>query len=399
MSPSVSDLSPHSTIGRQWDTLAERTEGIDTWCSRLPWQRSVDTAFGHRFTDEDHDSDRDSGTDSGFGFRSDLGESTDDAYDFGTQSNSPWDHELDDHGLTDRDHTGLHDNAMAYEPSDPDVVEITSGWAYAFRQRRLADGTVVLLPLDSVWAFASPIVVDQDPETELPLAIATRQIVDSLVSKPSWQIAFVTGMQRESALFGSLGYELSKIARLVEGESTDRCIASLDGGYDGFLSRRPRTFRRNLRAAERTALRSSISFESADKAAPKTTVRRLQRVEEQSWKGLEGSGITSPDMGHLYALLVGDLHAVGGLRVTFATKDGTDIGFILGGVLGGSYRGLQLSFVENARRFSIGNLLQSHEIKRLADEGVIRYDLGMDMPYKRLWSDELMTTTPMVIVR
>ncbi len=265
--------------------------------------------------------------------------------------------------------------------------------------RALNDGTRALLPLDSVWAFASPIVMNQTGENWLNLSASATDIAASLLSDPTWRVAFLTGMEAESAMCRSLAYEFSNSARVVEGESTVRCVASLEGGVEGFLSRRPRTFRRNLRQAGRHAEEAGVEFEIGDTQRVNDTIERLQDVERRSWKGLEGSGIVAPDMAHLYALLVAELHTAQGLRVAFARRDGKDIGFILGGVLGGAYRGLQLSFVEEARPLSIGNLLQFHEITRLAEARVERYDLGMDMPYKRLWSDSLMTTTPLIVIR
>ncbi len=353
MSLSVADLSRFSAFEKQWDRLVEATRGIDPWCTRLPWQRSVDTAFGHRFTDDDtHDT---------------------------------------------HDDTHVSPPVLETESND-DLVDIEESWAYAFRTRSMTDGTPVLLPLDSVWGFASPVVLNQhgDPRN---LSISAAEIAGSLFANPTWRVAFLTGMEAGSAMFTALAAEFANVARVISGESTVRCVASLQDGVEGFLSRRPRTFRRNLRSATRQADYAGVSFDVADTRPPGETIERLQDVERRSWKGLEGSGIVAPDMARLYALLVDELHAAQSLRATFAQRNGKDIGFILGGVLGSSYRGLQLSFVEDERPLSVGNLLQLHEITRLSDAHVETYDLGMDMEYKRLWSDSLMTTTPLIVIR
>ena len=355
VSLSVADLSRFSAFEKQWDRLVETTRGIDRWCTRLPWQRSVDTAFGHRFTDDD----------TAFG---------------------------DTFGDTD-----LSEPVLETESKD-DVVDIEEGWAYAFRARSMNDGTEVLLPLDSVWAFASPIVLDQHGDRP-NLSISAAEIAGSIFANRTWRVAFLTGMEAESAMFTALAREFAGVARVVAGESTVRCVASLHDGVEGYLSRRPRTFRRNLRSATRQADCAGVSFDVADTRLPGETIERLQDVERRSWKGLAGSGIVAPDMARLYALLVDELHAARGLRATFAQRNGKDIGFILGGVLGSTYRGLQLSFVEDERPLSVGNLLQLHEIKRLSDADIETYDLGMDMEYKRLWSDSLMTTTPLIVIR
>ena len=355
MALSVADLSPTSPAGRQWDQLIEATNGIDRWCSRLPWQRSVDAAFGHRFTDEEHD----------------FAEGDD---------------------FTDEEHDDFNDDVI------DDVVQVDDRWGYAFRRRRLPNGAAVLVPLDSVWAFASPVALDRSGDTE-DFTRSVTSLVDSLLAEAGWEVAFVTGIEMTSELFAALAAGFSRSVRIGGGEPTIRCVASLDGGFDGYLSRRSRVFRRNLRASERLASKNGITFAVADQVDPAAIIDRLQCVERKSWKGIEGSGITAPDMARLYSLLVHELHTARGLRVTFAQRGTDDVGFILGGVLGSSYRGLQLSFVEDVRPYGVGNLLQLHEITRLADASVSIYDLGMDMPYKRLWSDSLMTTTPLILVR
>ena len=76
-----------------------------------------------------------------------------------------------------------------------------------------------------------------------------------------------------------------------------------------------------------------------------------------------------------------------------------DAGYILGGVIAGRYRGFQISYTEAAEPHSIGNLLQLHELRRLAAEGVTIYDMGMDMDYKRRWADQEMTTHTVMVVR
>ncbi len=126
-------------------------------------------------------------------------------------------------------------------------------------------------------------------------------------------------------------------------------------------------------------------------------------------------------MAMLYDNVVRSLYSKGALRCVFARRGGADIGFILGGVLGDTYRGLQLSFTENARQYSVGSLMQWHEVQRLCSstdhsgadqpsaadatrpqastEPVTRYDLGMDMEYKRLWGELTPTTRTLLVVR
>jgi CelD/BcsL family acetyltransferase involved in cellulose biosynthesis len=87
------------------------------------------------------------------------------------------------------------------------------------------------------------------------------------------------------------------------------------------------------------------------------------------------------------------------LRISVAQLDGADVGYILGGVRNGRYRGLQLSYVESAQHLSVSHLLQLSEIKQLCENGVDTYDMGMDMEYKRRWSDQEETSVVLVLDR
>lgn len=87
------------------------------------------------------------------------------------------------------------------------------------------------------------------------------------------------------------------------------------------------------------------------------------------------------------------------LRVLIATAAGEDIGFILGGVRGDTYRGLQLSYHRAHATAGIGHLLQMAQIRQLDAEAVTLYDLGMDMPYKQRWTDRIDTTFAVIVSR
>jgi CelD/BcsL family acetyltransferase involved in cellulose biosynthesis len=85
-------------------------------------------------------------------------------------------------------------------------------------------------------------------------------------------------------------------------------------------------------------------------------------------------------------------------RLLFARREGTDLAYILGGVLGYTYRGLQFSFSQDHKRLSLGNLCQYHQIARLCEEGIDLYDLGVDVEYKRRWGETRRDTVTLVAV-
>ena len=90
---------------------------------------------------------------------------------------------------------------------------------------------------------------------------------------------------------------------------------------------------------------------------------------------------------------------LGQQRTIFARLAGEDIGYILGAVMGGEYRGLQFSYDDDHAPLGVGGLLQFEQVRELVDEGVGRYDLGTEMDYKRRWAEDIMETEMLVLVR
>jgi hypothetical protein len=179
---------------------------------------------------------------------------------------------------------------------------------------------------------------------------------------------------------------LSDVGRVGIGPGITRLVADLTGGLDPWMARRSAKFRRNLRRAVQTAERAGLRV--VDTSDDPAVFARILAIEQRSWKGREGSGLTSPDMTATYRAMVERLQARGRLLASVAIVDGRDVGYILGGLRGRRYRGLQLSYTAEADRLSIGNLLQFHQLKDLtARDGADVYDLGMDFGYKRRWAD------------
>ena len=292
---------------------------------------------------------------------------------------------------------GVHGAFSA--PGDVGDVLIgeTDDGSVAFARRELEDGSPALLPMDATWAFASAVVSSaRDPAL---LQRFCRDAASWIVADPDWRLLACSGVLAGSAFDLALISAFAPHARVLAGPDTIRCVASLDRAFEGWEGRRSRIFRRNLRQAQRRAADAGVAIEIADGLAPNVLLGRLHQVERSSWKGQDGSGIESPEMGALYASIVHDLAERTAIRCAFARLGDEDVGFILGGVLGDTYRGLQLSFIQKVRALSIGNILQAHEVARLCTEQVGRYDLGMDIPYKRNWGELLVTTRTLLIVR
>lgn len=157
--------------------------------------------------------------------------------------------------------------------------------------------------------------------------------------------------------------------------------------------------RANLKRSGRLAGEERVVFESAKGADARAVVARAAAVETRSWKGAEESGLAADDLRAFYESLCARLAARGRLRAIFAVRDGEDVGYILGGVRDGTYRGFQFSYDARLRRASIGSLLQLEQIAELSAEGVRSYDLGMDMPYKSHWADGTLETVSLFVMR
>ena len=156
-----------------------------------------------------------------------------------------------------------------------------------------------------------------------------------------------------------------------------------------------------MRKSLRAAAGDGLTFEEvrAPEHDADALYDRIQAVEQRSWKSREGVGIAAGPMRAFYAAMLPRLCALGQQRTWFARRGGADVGYILGAVMAGEYRGLQFSYDDELSRFGVGGLLQYHQVQALCVEGVSRYDLGTEMDYKRRWAEEIMETEMLVLVR
>jgi CelD/BcsL family acetyltransferase involved in cellulose biosynthesis len=176
----------------------------------------------------------------------------------------------------------------------------------------------------------------------------------------------------------------SRVCRDYPG--TDVMMIDLGDGLEAWLGRRSRKFRRTLRES----LEEVPGLEILDLSGenPAVLFERLLAIQRRTYKWRQGTDIFQiPGYAAFYRQLLADLQAAGGLRVLVARRDGVDLAHIFGGVRGSVYRGLQMSYAEEARDLALGNRLQFENLGRCADEGIVTYDLGMHAPYKERWAD------------
>lgn len=249
-------------------------------------------------------------------------------------------------------------------------------------------------PVELAWGLASPLIGSD--------AVGlVAEVVPLLAGRRDWQLAIFSGLTVTGPQRRALDATLPPRWERRRGQPTIRHVASLDGGIDGFLSRRSRDLRKSLRKALRAAQDAGMTFESVRASEPEAHALydRIQAVEARSWKSREGVGIHAGPMRAFYGAMLPRLCALGQQRTIFARLGDRDVGYILGAVMVGEYRGLQFSYDADLAHLSVGGLLQYHQVTELCAEGIARYDLGTEMDYKRRWAEEIMETEMLVLVR
>jgi hypothetical protein len=283
--------------------------------------------------------------------------------------------------------------AALMPPRAPFAFRSASGYFAAMRGVHPA-GFPYIEPIELAWGLAAPLI-GRDPSA-LAIDVAT-----VLAERRDWQLAILSGLTADGPQRRALDRLLPPRWERRRGTPTVRHVASLDGGIDGFLSRRSRELRKSIRKSLRAASHAGVTFESVriDAAGAAALYARIQEVEAASWKARDGVGISAGPMRTFYELMMPRLCATGQQRTVFARAGGRDVGYILGAVFEAEYRGLQFSYDDDHADLGIGGLLQYHQIIELCEEGVARYDLGTEMDYKRRWAEDVMETEMLVLVR
>jgi hypothetical protein len=249
-------------------------------------------------------------------------------------------------------------------------------------------------PVELAWGLASPLIAKD------PVGLVG-EVVPLLAGRRDWQLAIFSGLTVTGPQRRALDATLPARWERRRGQPTVRHVASLEGGVDGFLSRRSRDLRKSLRKSLRAAQDAGMTFETvrAGEADAGALYDRIQAIEALSWKSREGVGIHAGPMRAFYGAMLPRLCKLGQQRTIIARLGERDVGYILGAVMVGEYRGLQFSYDADLADFGIGGLLQYHQILELCDEGIARYDLGTEMDYKRRWAEDIMETEMLVLVR
>ena len=264
----------------------------------------------------------------------------------------------------------------------------------------LAEGPLMqfvgaMQPLDALWCFSCPLV---GPDTRACIDLLEDFLVDE---RPDTRMVLLGGIPWDSDLHLYLrrGYGGRWQVHALPG--TDCLQASLEGGAEGFLSRRSAKFRAGLRRSLRGAQTAGVSFEYVSASVDADALfTRIVAAEQHSWKWQAGESIFQAENTRaFYRDLIRRSVAAGRLRVVFARLDGEDIGFAFGAALGGVFRGLQMSYHRDHAALAPGNLCQWELIKLCEREGLHTYDLGMDIDYKARWGEHRLKLITLLMLK
>ena len=238
--------------------------------------------------------------------------------------------------------------------------------------------------LECMWGFGCPLV---GPGA----AGLLEEVLAGWPDHPFGPPVVLTGVPLTGPLARELVERLHRFYELRIVDLVSRYAASLEGGIDGYLSRRSSAFRRNLRSARRKVGASGIRFRRVGAVSSRDLpelYRRILRIERLSWKAGSANPADQGCMKEFYSEMLPRLARRDGLRVIFAERDGRDVGYVDGAVVGDHYRGLQFSFDVRLSKLSLGNVLQYQMLTWLCEDGFATYDLGSQSAYKRRWAEE-----------
>lgn len=281
-----------------------------------------------------------------------------------------------------------------FEPRELTLRRQDDSWL-VFAEGPLMQIPAALQPLDALWCFSCSLV-GPDPQ-------ASVEMLETFLSeeKSAAPLVLLGGIPWDSDLHLYLRRTFGGSWGLHPLPGTDCLQASLDGGVEGFLSRRSAKFRAELRRAERKAGGDGVAFDVVNRCDdPHRLYQRILGIERQSWKWQEGESIfQAENMPAFYTELIERAVAGQRLRAVFARRDGRDIGYAFGACFGGSFRGLQMGYHRDCATLAPGNLCQWELIKCLETENLTTYDLGMEIGYKARWAERKLKLVTLLMLR
>ncbi len=295
-----------------------------------------------------------------------------------------------------------------FAPARRVFIAAEGGNVCAFAEASFSEGGPCLLPLEPHWFSGCPIL---GPQADEYLAHCLGAIIREYDRIPGVLLSAMRPRPDGEELMRRIARGFGGYYDFALYTQPEQRVASLEGGFEGWLSRRSGNFRCKMKKAVRRASGMGVAFERHIPRSPAEAdalYARMLDVERRSWKGAMHSGISETPSREFYHAMMHRLAVgpqAGTARVIFAQHEGRDIGFVFGSLAGGGistgdtrdcvYRGQQFSYDQSWREWSIGDLLQLRQIEWLGEEGAARYDMGMSddprMAYKSHWAETVRT--------
>ena len=176
--------------------------------------------------------------------------------------------------------------AASFPEHEPPVV-VSDGHSFAGMRRATGEeGTRLLLGLDPIWGFATPMV--GHPVQAARLLAARLRLDDH-------DVAVVTGQRTDGVGLQCLVQVLGDRHRLLQGPAELRLRADLSGGLEPWLARRSSRFRQRLRQLRGRAADAGVGVVDCSALPPDDALDRILEVEVRSWKGEEGTGLATSE--------------------------------------------------------------------------------------------------------
>lgn len=275
-----------------------------------------------------------------------------------------------------------------FNPANRVFYHLEDGGLLLFTEH-MSDTGFYIGPIENNWMFARP-----------ALGFLAPQIFDYAIYK--WQKEYknhlppilLSGMVENDITCVKFFLRHNKKFDFYRAKTMLECCASLEGGVDGWLSRRSGNHRAKLKKAVKKAKAYNLEFERHRPGSREEADRifqRMLRIERQSWKGIEHCGMAEYPSCEFYNELIGRQSTRRDALVIIARLEGEDAGFIYGGLAGPYYRGQQFSYANDLGHLSLGNIMQWEKVKWLCEIGIKRYDMGpltgARMGYKSHWTE------------
>lgn len=169
-------------------------------------------------------------------------------------------------------------------------------------------------------------------------------------------------------------------------------IVVLDGSYDDYLRRIPKSLRKDT-VRRRRKLEAEQSVDLVLLVSPADVDAELTAgfaVEARSWKGRRGTAIVSNGATERFYRELGRVFAASGrLRLSQLLADGRGIAFDFCLVDGGRLWSLKFGFDEAFGRYGPGNVLTLAELERCYEVGLEAFELlGDAEPWKSRFADD-----------